>query len=131
MRLATGGTGLTDAGVAGLEKDVIARDAALQQEELDLTNIAPRRPNWDLHRDLEARLQRVQRRNKEAILTLIRTCAHAEGGTDQQASASVRSSRCRTWRLPWAMVQTLPTRPETLRRGRTTNRPGGWPFRVY
>lgn len=38
----------------------------------DLTNIAPKRPNWDLRRDLDERLKRAERRTKEATLLLIR-----------------------------------------------------------
>ena len=38
----------------------------------DLLNIAPKRPNWDLKRDLTKRLSKLERRKQEAILTLIR-----------------------------------------------------------
>lgn len=39
----------------------------------DLLNIAPQRSNWDLKRDLNKRLAKLNRRDQEAINTLIRT----------------------------------------------------------
>ena len=38
----------------------------------DLTNIAPKRPNWDLKRELERKMAKLERRTQEAIHTLIR-----------------------------------------------------------
>ena len=35
-------------------------------------NIAPKRPNWDLKRDLEKKLSKLERKTQEAIHTLIR-----------------------------------------------------------
>lgn len=58
--------------ISGLQEQTIAEDEKRRQEDLDLTNIAPKRPNWDLKRDLEKRLKRVERRDKEAVILLIR-----------------------------------------------------------
>lgn len=38
----------------------------------DLTNIAPRRANWDLKRELDRKLAKLDRKTQEAIHTLIR-----------------------------------------------------------
>ena len=35
-------------------------------------NIAPKRPNWDLKREMEKKLAKLDRRTQEAIHTLIR-----------------------------------------------------------
>ncbi|WFD36141.1 hypothetical protein MCUN1_003016 [Malassezia cuniculi] len=71
-----------------VEKDtVIAQDTAMQAEQLDLTNIAPRRANWDLRRDLDKRLKRTERRQKEAILQLIRRRL-AESGVDADTATA-------------------------------------------
>ena len=35
-------------------------------------NIAPKRPNWDLKREMEKKLAKLERRTQEAIHTLIR-----------------------------------------------------------
>lgn len=45
-------------------------DHALQ----DLFNIAPKRPNWDLKREMEKKLAKLERKTQEAIHTLIRMC---------------------------------------------------------
>ncbi|PWY97899.1 cwf18-domain-containing protein [Testicularia cyperi] len=58
--------------VEGLQQQILEEDEQRRLEDLDLTNIAPKRPNWDLKRDLEKRLKKLERRDKEAILTLIR-----------------------------------------------------------
>lgn len=38
----------------------------------DLTNIQPKRPNWDLKRDLDKKLARLEPATQAAIATLIR-----------------------------------------------------------
>ena len=38
----------------------------------DLLNIAPRKPNWDLKRDLGAKMERLNKRTKYAIVQLIK-----------------------------------------------------------
>jgi coiled-coil domain-containing protein 12 len=37
----------------------------------DVFNIAPKRPNWDLKRDMEKKLSKLERKTQEAIHTLI------------------------------------------------------------
>jgi hypothetical protein len=39
----------------------------------DLLNIAPKRANWDLKRELEKKTAKLERKTQEAIHTLIRT----------------------------------------------------------
>jgi coiled-coil domain-containing protein 12 len=41
-------------------------------EEIDITNLAPRKPDWDLKRDVAKKLQRLERRTQKAIAELIR-----------------------------------------------------------
>lgn len=41
-------------------------------EELDITNLAPRKPDWDLKRDVAKKLERLDRRTQKAIAELIR-----------------------------------------------------------
>ncbi|SNX87836.1 probable Coiled-coil domain-containing protein 12 (CCDC12) [Melanopsichium pennsylvanicum] len=57
---------------ADLQSTTISFFEASRKEDLDLTNIAPKRPNWDLKRDLEKRLKKLERRDKEAVILLIR-----------------------------------------------------------
>ncbi|KAL7288951.1 coiled-coil domain-containing protein 12 [Trichogramma pretiosum] len=49
-------------------------DAATQRpviEELDINNLAPRKLDWDLKRDVSKKLEKLQRRTQKAIAELI------------------------------------------------------------
>lgn len=41
-------------------------------EDIDISNLAPRKPDWDLKRDLSKKLQILERRTQKAIAELIR-----------------------------------------------------------
>ncbi|XP_012681960.1 coiled-coil domain-containing protein 12 [Clupea harengus] len=41
-------------------------------EEVDLANLAPRKPDWDLKRDVAKKLEKLERRTQKAIAELIR-----------------------------------------------------------
>lgn len=41
-------------------------------EELDISNLAPRKPDWDLKRDVAKKLEKLERRTQKAIAELIR-----------------------------------------------------------
>ncbi|XP_077433140.1 coiled-coil domain-containing protein 12 [Vanacampus margaritifer] len=41
-------------------------------EEVDLANLAPRKPDWDLKRDVAKKLEKLSRRTQRAIAELIR-----------------------------------------------------------
>jgi len=41
-------------------------------EGLDLTNLAPRKPDWDLKRDVAKKLEKLERQTQRAIAELIR-----------------------------------------------------------
>jgi len=40
-------------------------------EDVELTNLAPRKPDWDLKRDVAPKLQKLERRTQRAIAELI------------------------------------------------------------
>ncbi|KAK7693821.1 hypothetical protein QCA50_003393 [Cerrena zonata] len=66
--------------VDGLAEQIIAEDAERRAQELDLFNIAPKRANWDLKRDMEKKLAKLDRETQQAIHTLIRQRLAAEKG---------------------------------------------------
>ncbi|KAH6918391.1 cwf18 pre-mRNA splicing factor-domain-containing protein [Coprinopsis sp. MPI-PUGE-AT-0042] len=66
--------------VEGLAERVIAEDEERRKQELDIFNIAPKRPNWDLKRDMDKKLAKLERRTQEAIHTLIRQRLAAQKG---------------------------------------------------
>ncbi|XP_035781742.1 coiled-coil domain-containing protein 12-like [Anopheles albimanus] len=41
-------------------------------DEIDIANLAPRKPDWDLKRDVTKKLERLERRTQKAIAELIR-----------------------------------------------------------
>ncbi|XP_068753237.1 coiled-coil domain-containing protein 12-like isoform X1 [Montipora capricornis] len=41
-------------------------------EEVDLANLAPRKPDWDLKRDVAKKLEKLEKRTQKAIVELIR-----------------------------------------------------------
>ncbi|XP_033624874.1 coiled-coil domain-containing protein 12-like [Asterias rubens] len=41
-------------------------------DEVDLVNLAPRKPDWDLKRDIAPKLEKLERRTQRAIAELIR-----------------------------------------------------------
>jgi len=41
-------------------------------DEVDLLNLAPRKPDWDLKRDIKVKLDKLERRTQKAIAEIIR-----------------------------------------------------------
>ncbi|KAI0780442.1 mRNA splicing factor [Trametes elegans] len=66
--------------VEGLAEKIIAEDAERRAQDLDLFNIAPKRPNWDLKRELDKKLAKLERKTQESIHTLIRQRLAAQKG---------------------------------------------------
>ncbi|KAF8643879.1 hypothetical protein AX16_008895 [Volvariella volvacea WC 439] len=66
--------------IEGMAELIIAEDEKRRAQELDVFNIAPKRPNWDLKRDIEKKVARLERRTQEAIHTLIRQRLAAQKG---------------------------------------------------
>lgn len=72
--------------VSGMQAQVIAEDTRKQAEELDLANIAPRRPNWDLRRDFDERVALLEPATKAAIHTLIVRRISASSDRNEEAA---------------------------------------------
>ncbi|KAI0053862.1 mRNA splicing factor [Auriscalpium vulgare] len=66
--------------VTGLAERIIAEDEERRAQDLDLLNIAPKRPNWDLKREMEKKLAKLDRQTQQAIHTLIRQRLAAQKG---------------------------------------------------
>ena len=64
--------GTVEGATKDLIRETIAADVERRKQELDLFNIQPKKPNWDLKRDLEKRLERLRPKTQAAINTLIR-----------------------------------------------------------
>ncbi|KAI5899533.1 mRNA splicing factor [Schizophyllum commune H4-8] len=77
--------------VAGLAERIVAEDEERRAQELDVFNIAPKRANWDLKRDMEKKLARLERRTQEAIHTLIRQRLAAQKGQSDDIVGAMNS----------------------------------------
>lgn len=56
-----------------LTKKTLEKAAEAEKEEIDLLDLQPKKPNWDLKRDVEKKLERLDKRTQRAVLELIRT----------------------------------------------------------
>ncbi|KAH6601730.1 hypothetical protein BASA61_001837 [Batrachochytrium salamandrivorans] len=60
----------------------------VRSKELDLTNLAPKKPNWDLKRDLDKKLDKLERRTRVAMADLIRERLKANRDVSLAAGAA-------------------------------------------
>jgi len=77
--------------IAGLAEKIVAEDEKRRAEDLDLLNIAPKRPNWDLKRELERKMARLERKTQEAIHTLIRQRLAAQNGQTDDIMGAMKA----------------------------------------
>merc|ERR1712180_507825 len=56
----------------GLSEHLQKAKPVATAEEVDLTTLAPRKPDWDLKRDVAKRLEKLEKRTQKAIVELIR-----------------------------------------------------------
>ncbi|XP_075684023.1 coiled-coil domain-containing protein 12 isoform X1 [Rhinoderma darwinii] len=59
-------------------------------EEVDLTNLAPRKPDWDLKRDVAKKLEKLEKRTQRAIAELIRERLK---GQEENLAGAVQSAK--------------------------------------
>ncbi|KZT26591.1 mRNA splicing factor [Neolentinus lepideus HHB14362 ss-1] len=77
--------------VGGLADRIIAEDEERRAQELDLFNIAPKRPNWDLKREMEKKMAKLERQTQRAIHTLIRQRLAAQRGQSDDLVGAMRA----------------------------------------
>ncbi|KAF8831083.1 cwf18 pre-mRNA splicing factor-domain-containing protein [Lentinula edodes] len=77
--------------IDGLAQLVIAEDEEKRAEELNVFNIAPKRPNWDLKRETDKKLAKLERKTQEAIHTLIRQRLAAQKGESDDIVGAMRA----------------------------------------
>ncbi|KAI0707867.1 mRNA splicing factor [Earliella scabrosa] len=77
--------------VDGLAEKIIAEDAERRAQDLDLFNIAPKRPNWDLKRELDKKLAKLERKTQESIHTLIRQRLAAQKGQSDDIVGAMKA----------------------------------------
>jgi coiled-coil domain-containing protein 12 len=66
-------------GVIKIEEDIVkdvkaqfAKFGAVQEDETLLLNVAPKKANWDLQRDIEKKMDRLEKQTLRAIADIVR-----------------------------------------------------------
>ncbi|XP_039947379.1 coiled-coil domain-containing protein 12 [Hirundo rustica] len=59
-------------------------------DEVDLANLAPRKPDWDLKRDVSKKLEKLEKRTQRAIAELIRERLKGQEGELASAVGSAK-----------------------------------------
>ncbi|KAF8136463.1 cwf18 pre-mRNA splicing factor-domain-containing protein [Boletus edulis] len=77
--------------VEWMAEKIIAEDEQRRTQELDVFNIAPKRPNWDLKRETEKKLAKLERKTQEAIHTLIRQRLAAQKGQSEDVVGAMNA----------------------------------------
>ncbi|KAK4058745.1 hypothetical protein OIO90_000189 [Microbotryomycetes sp. JL221] len=75
--------------VDGMAERVLEQDQLTRAQELDLTNIQPKRANWDLKRDLDRKLAKLKPKTDLAISQLIRTRLQAQKQSSKQGEQTM------------------------------------------
>ncbi|KAF8637384.1 hypothetical protein AX17_002881 [Amanita inopinata Kibby_2008] len=79
--------------MAGVAEKIVAEDEERREQELDVFNIAPKRPNWDLKREMDKKLAKLERKTQEAIHTLIRQRLAAQQGQSDDIVGAMRAQQ--------------------------------------
>ncbi|KAF8627727.1 hypothetical protein AX15_004271 [Amanita polypyramis BW_CC] len=79
--------------MAGLAEQIVADDEQRRKQELDVFNIAPKRPNWDLKREMGKKLTKLERKTQEAVHGLIRQRLAAQRGQSEDIVGAMRAQQ--------------------------------------
>lgn len=76
--------------IAQIQEEVDTLKTPIEINEIDIQNLAPRKPDWDLKRDVAKKLEILDRRTQRAIAEIIRDRLRSnEGDVDLQAVNAV------------------------------------------
>ncbi|KAG0287693.1 hypothetical protein BGZ96_008397 [Linnemannia gamsii] len=56
----------------GVVEKVIQEEDEKRAKDIDIFTLAPKKPNWDLKRDIEPKLLKLEKKTRAAIIELIR-----------------------------------------------------------
>lgn len=87
---------IPDISPAAIEEEIKEKIAVGDSEDLakevDLASLAPRKPDWDLKRDVSKKLEKLERRTKRAIAELIRErLSSGDSGADLATAVNTAS----------------------------------------
>ena len=75
--------------VLAVEAKKKAEDEAKEDKQLDLFKLQPKKPNWDLKRDLDKKMERLNTRTNNAISRLVRDRIEQQQRAKQNGNGSV------------------------------------------
>ncbi|XP_065174800.1 coiled-coil domain-containing protein 12-like [Sycon ciliatum] len=73
--------------IAEKVEDQVTAGKESASTQVDLMNLAPRKPDWDLKRDCTARLEKLQRRTQRAIASVVQERMAADGDLAEAVDA--------------------------------------------
>ncbi|RKP06451.1 mRNA splicing factor [Thamnocephalis sphaerospora] len=79
--------------VAGVTDEVLAAEVERTRAEMDLFTLAPKKANWDLKRDVEKKLARLERRTQASIVELIRQRLQGQDGGEMNLADAVAAQQ--------------------------------------
>ncbi|KAJ9048593.1 hypothetical protein DSO57_1033440 [Entomophthora muscae] len=79
--------------VEGISEAVILEQKKKFKEEVSLANLAPTKPNWDLKRDVEKKLQKLERRTQVKIHEIVRDRIKAQNQEGKGLNGNVASGQ--------------------------------------
>ncbi|KAH7910764.1 cwf18 pre-mRNA splicing factor-domain-containing protein [Hygrophoropsis aurantiaca] len=77
--------------VEGMAAMIITEDEQRRAQDLDIFNIAPKRPNWDLKREMDKKVAKLERKTQESIHTLIRRRLAAQKGQTEDVVGAMNA----------------------------------------
>ena len=72
-----------------IQDSLAAGEETTMIDELDITNLAPRKPDWDLKRDIAKKLEKLEKRTARAIGEIIRERLKAD--TEEDLASAVQA----------------------------------------
>ncbi|KAH6924908.1 hypothetical protein HPB50_026413 [Hyalomma asiaticum] len=84
---------IPDVSPAAIEEEIKEKIAVGEEvvKEVDLASLAPRKPDWDLKRDVSKKLEKLERRTRRAIAELIRERLSGNSGGDLATAVNTAS----------------------------------------
>ena len=77
-----------------IRQDLAQQVEELRTAEVDIFTLAPKKVDWDLKRDIEGKLAKLERQTQRSIADLIRARLRSDGGANQEnLAAAVQNQR--------------------------------------
>ena len=74
-----------------IQDSLAAGEETTMIEELDIVNLAPRKPDWDLKRDIAKKLEKLEKRTARAIGEIIRERLKADTEAEDDLASAVQA----------------------------------------